>query len=153
MSALLLQLVLLATCQTLPTIKYTFDQIYDTQIVDTSQIGYHADKPAAGTAACVNTPSGLFSKSQFTMFPSTYFTSFPHSQTFTVTFLVRIIDDSLNTNRNLLTIKTNLAITWRLLKNPITSLNQPAKFQLTGTVSSVYSPVTTNSFPNVSGSL
>jgi hypothetical protein len=70
----LFTLLLLASAQL--NIRYTFNKVYDTKIINLSHNGYHTVKYASGGFSTINTPSGL-SRVRFYFPSSTYSASFP----------------------------------------------------------------------------
>jgi hypothetical protein len=76
----LLTLLLLASAQL--RIRFAFNKIYDTKVIDLSHNGYHAVKDAPGGSSMINTPSGLYlSRVKLQLPPNTYSASFPVAST------------------------------------------------------------------------
>jgi hypothetical protein len=89
-----LTLLLLASAQL--KLRYVFNKIYDTKVIDLSHNGNHAVKDASGGSSMINTPSGLYlARVKLNLLPNTYSASFPVASTFTGTVFVRFFKSDL----------------------------------------------------------
>jgi hypothetical protein len=96
-------LLLLASAQL--KIRYAFNKIYDTQIIDLSHNGNHAVKDAPGGSKMINTPSGLYlSRIQLTLPPNIYSASFPAASTCTSSVFVRFFKSNATFPRNFINL-------------------------------------------------
>jgi hypothetical protein len=99
----LLILLLLASAQL--KIRYAFNKIYDTKVIDRSHNGNHAVKDAPGGSYMINTPSGLYlSRKILRLPPNIYSASFPAASTCTSSVFVRFFKSSTEYQRNFINL-------------------------------------------------
>jgi hypothetical protein len=98
-----LTLLLLASAQL--KIRYAFNKIYDTKVIDLSHNSNHAEKDAPGGSKMINTPSGLYlSRIPLRLPPNVYSASFPATSTCTSSVFVRFFKSSASSYRNFINL-------------------------------------------------
>jgi hypothetical protein len=135
----LLTLLLLASAQL--KVRYVFNKIYDTKVIDLSHNGYHAVKDAPGGSSMINTPSGLYlSRVRLNLSPNTYSDSFPVASTCTANVFVRFFKiTGVNDLGNFFNLNS-FRVTDVFNGNSIT----PHKYQASATLSSGLITITTS---------